>query len=260
MCGRYGVKVTFSTLAKLLRAEPIEEAEWGPDLNVAPTDPAPVLVAGDAGPHLALFRWGLVPFWAKSPREGARMINARAESLADKPAFREAFATRRLLVPASGWYEWTAAPTDLPPSASAEDKKPTPHWIHPPSSGPAPSAPEQLVLFAGLWAKWRDEARQETLRTFTIVTTDASPSTRAVHDRMPVVLDAAGQAAWLDPSTPPEALRALLVPYAGPLVHHRVGKAVNNVRADGPALILPVDETTGELRAEAARVQGKLAF
>jgi len=259
MCGRYGVNVAFSTLAKPLRAEPVDDDAWGPDLNVAPTDPAPVVLAADDGARrLALFRWGLVPFWAKGPREGAKMINARGESLAERPAFREALTERRLLVPASGWYEWTPAPAELPAGASAEDKKPTPHWIYPPAAPGDPVGPEQLVLFAGLWAKWRDPASAEPLRTFTIVTTEAAPSTRAIHDRMPVVLDAAGQAAWLDPTTPPEALRALLVPYDGPLVHHRVRKTVNSVRADGPELIEPADDASGA--GAGVRRQGKLAF
>lgn len=273
MCGRYGLKVSFSTLAKILGAKPVSDDDWGPDLNIAPTDPAPVLLAGeDGGARLDLFRWGLVPFWAKSAREGARMINARAETVADKPAFREALAKRRLLVPASGWYEWTHAPAEAGGAGGASDEggkgragkkaaapKPEPHWIHPaPGPGGAPGA-EQLVLFAGLWASWKDPATGESRRTFSVVTTDAAPSTRAVHDRMPVVLTPEGQAAWLDPQTPVEALRGLLVPYPGPLVHHRVSAAVNSVRADGPELIAPIGGDAGAAPAAKAS-QGRLGF
>lgn len=249
MCGRYGVRVTFSTLAKLLRAEPVAPDElgdeWGPDLNIAPTDRAPVVLppaAPGEAPRLELFRWGLVPFWAKSPREGARMINARGETLAEKPAFREALVERRLLVPASGWYEWTQAAPD------SADGKPDPHWLHPTSGAATEAGPAaltdstQLALFGGLWAKWKDPASGETLRTFSIVTTEAADSTRVLHERMPLVLAPEAQAAWLDPATPPEAVRALVVPYGGPIAHHRVGKAVNSVRADGPELIAPLPE------------------
>ncbi|MFO0748518.1 MAG: SOS response-associated peptidase [Myxococcota bacterium] len=242
MCGRYGVRVNFKTLAKLLRAEPVtpEETgdEWGPDLNVAPTDPAPVLLpplADGEPPRLELFRWGLVPFWAKSPREGARMINARAETLGSKPAFREALAERRLLVPASGWYEWTPAAPDSP------DPKPDPHWIHPGEHGQDPG-PEQLVLFGGLWARWKDPQSGETRRTFSIVTTAAAESTRVLHDRMPLVLGPEAQAAWLDARTPPDVIQGLLVPFPGRIAHRRVAKTVNSVRADGPELIEPLPE------------------
>jgi len=233
MCGRYGLRVNFQTLAKLLRAEPVADVEWGPDYNIAPTDQAPVLLPAPdtrALPELALFRWGLVPFWAKGPREGAKMINARSDGVATKPAFREALAARRLLVPASGWYEWTPAGPDT------ADRKPDPHWIH-----ALPEAPEQLSMFAGLWAKWKDPASGDTLRTFSIITTDAADTTRVIHDRMPVVLDAAAQARWLDPRTSTADAQALLVPYEGTLAHRRVRKEVNSVRSDGPQLIEPLE-------------------
>ncbi len=154
------------------------------------------------------------------------MINARAESFATKPAFRDAFRERRLLVPASGWYEWEAPPA-LAPGAAA---KPQPHWLYPPT--------EPLLLFAGLWARWRDQLSGHTRHTFTIVTTDAAPSARAVHDRMPAILPtAAAQALWLAADAEPAALQALLVPYEGPLTHHPVARTVNSVHNDGPALI-----------------------
>lgn len=254
MCGRYGLKTTFATLAKLLRAEPVGEdafdgpgpagaapaaAEWGPDYNIAPTDPAPVLWATpDGGRRLGLFRWGLVPFWAPDPKVGARMINARADTIATKPAFRDAFRERRLLVPASGWYEWEAPAA----CATGDDKKPQPHWLHPPEE-PANDAPEALLLFAGLWSKWRDKASNATRHTFTIVTTEAAPSTRAIHDRMPVIIPAAAQALWLAPDAAPHELQALLTPYTGALAHHAVARTVNSVHTDGPALIAPLTPT-----------------
>jgi len=248
MCGRFGVGLPFSTLAKLLRAEPLDEDEdaasssWGPDFNIAPTDRAPVLRRlPDGRRTLALFRWGLVPFWASDPKVGARMINARGDTVADKPAFRESFKTKRLLVPASGWYEWTH-PGPAPGTKKKDLPRPTPHWIASPSDEP--------LLFAGLWASWSNKASDTRLETFSIITTDAAPSTRAVHDRMPVILDAQQQELWLDPQTPLDVLGAMLGPYPGPLVHHPVDTAVNNVRADGAHLILPLmvpAKRTGEL-------------
>jgi putative SOS response-associated peptidase YedK len=257
MCGRYGLKTTFATLAKLLRAEPLPDDAWtGPDYNIAPTDPAPVLlVATDGRRQLGLSHWGLVPSWAKDTRIGARMINARAESIATKPAIRDAVRERRRLVPASGWYEWEA-PAALATGAAA---KPQPHWFYPPpeparsASTPVPSGPdgdvaelppEPLFLFAGLWARWRDHASGHTRHTFTIITTDAAPSARAVHDRMPVILPTAtAQALWLAPDAEPQALLALLAPYQGPLAHHVVARTVNSVHNDGPALIAPLAAT-----------------
>jgi putative SOS response-associated peptidase YedK len=237
MCGRYGLKTTFSTLAKLLRAEPIEDHDWGPDFNIAPTDPAPVLLRDDAGAtRLDVFRWGLLPFWADDPRIGARMINARSESVAKKAAFRESFETRRLLIPADGWYEWQAPPA----LATGADKKPQPWWFH--------AADDTPLVFAGIWSRWRDKSSGESRNTFSILTTDASPATAFVHDRMPVVLDADGRLAWLAPDTPKDALLELTRPFTGALVSHRVSKAVNSVRNDGPELIAPL----------AAEAQGKL--
>lgn len=236
MCGRYGVKLTFESLAKLLRAEPLDDdITWGPDFNIAPTDPAPVVVLHEDRPRLALFRWGLVPFWAKDKKVGARMINARADGVADKPAFRDSFRERRLLVPASGWFEWTHPPAD-PTRKKKDQPRPTPHWLHDPSGAP--------VLFAGLSASWKDRDSGEHLKTFSIITTDAAESTRAVHDRMPVILDPAQQSLWLSPTTPPDVLQAMLAPYLGPLSHHVVDTAVNDVRADGPHLIEPVSAPT----------------
>jgi len=234
MCGRFGLKTTFSTLAKLLRAGPVEDHEWGPDFNIAPTDPAPVLLRDASGAlHLDLFRWGLVPFWADDPKIGARMINARSDTVASKPAFKDAFATRRLLVPASGWYEWRhATPGPKANTSNTSDKRPQPYWIH--------ATDEAPLQFAGLWAKWKDKTSGDRRHTFTIITTDAAPSTAAVHDRMPVILTPTGRDLWLAPETDAATLQSLLVPYPGELALHPVSKQVNSVRSDGPELIFPL--------------------
>jgi len=225
MCGRFGLKTTFATLAKLLSAEPVEDSAWGPDYNIAPTDRAPVALAGDGGARrLALFRWGLVPFWAADPRGGARLINARAETIASKPAFRNAFATRRLLVPVSGWYEWQRPPD------RHNGSKPKPYWLH---------QDDDVLLLAGIWERWQDPHGAH-LETFAIATTDAASAVRAVHDRMPVILSREAQALWLAKDTPLETLRELMRPYQGALQFHAVARTVNSVRADGPDLIAPL--------------------
>ncbi|PKN55091.1 MAG: DUF159 family protein [Deltaproteobacteria bacterium HGW-Deltaproteobacteria-14] len=235
MCGRFTLSSPWKTVAKLLGAEPVDDAEWGPAYNICPTDPAGVIRVGPAGnAEAALFKWGLVPWWAKHPRVGVRFINARSETVATTAAFRDAFRQARCLVPASGFYEWTAEP--------GAPKKKQPHWIHP--------ADGDVVTFAGLWAEWRDPTTKAPLLTFTILTTAASEDVRPLHDRMPVVLDAADRARWLDPASAPDALAPLLGPWRGKLSHHPVGPGVSNVRADGPELIAPLRARPENLELE----------
>jgi putative SOS response-associated peptidase YedK len=234
VCGRIDLHTPPSRLARLLHAELAEgvDPEGTPRWNLPPTEGVLAMVAGrrpDAPPRvLATFRWGLVPAWAKDPSIGNRMINARAESLADKPAYRDAFAERRCLVIADGFYEWQAPGPGAP-------KGRIPYYFHRADGAP--------LAFAGLWDRWRDPARRPedgaVLRSCTIVTTDAGPDVAAVHDRMPAVVEAERFDDWLDPGlTDPEPLRSLLVPAAaGVLVSHRVDRAVNDVRNDGPELV-----------------------
>jgi putative SOS response-associated peptidase YedK len=234
VCGRIDLHTPPSRLARLLHAELAAgvDPEGTPRWNLPPTEGVLAMVAGrgqGAAPRvLATFRWGLVPAWAKVASIGNRMINARAESLADKPAYRDAFAGRRCLVIADGFYEWQA-------SGSGAPKRRTPYYFHRADGAP--------LAFAGLWDRWRDPARcpedGAVLRSCTIVTTAAGPDVAAVHDRMPVVVEAERFDDWLDPGLgDPEPLRSLLVPaHAGILVSHRVDPAVNNVRNDGPELV-----------------------
>ncbi len=233
MCGRYGLKLSFSELSALLAARPmpgLEDLDWGPDFNLAPTDLAPVVMEIDGERRLGLFRWGLLPFWASDPRMAAKLINARSETVSDKPAFREAFAKRRLLVPVSGWYEWQHHEEPRKKSAT----KPTPHWIH-------AEPPDQVLLLGGLGSHWVDKTSGVARDTFAIITTEASGAAAEVHDRMPLILSPELQALWLSPSTRRPVLSDLMQPYAGPLAHHEVSTEVNSVRADGAALIEPVD-------------------
>jgi putative SOS response-associated peptidase YedK len=162
----------------------------------------------------------LVPHWASDLTAGVKAINARAETVADKPTFRAAFKARRCLIPASGYYEWKAGP----------GKPKQPFFIHPRDGG--------LFAFAGLWDVWKKGA--EPVESCAILTTTASKATRHLHERMPVILDRAHFAAWLDPLTPLPALHELLRPGAAErITHHPVGAAVGNVKNDGPELVAP---------------------
>jgi len=195
-----------------------------PRYNIAPTQIAPVLLRSDDGAlKLRGYRWGLVPAWAQDEAIGNRLINARAETLTQKPAFRDAFERRRCLVPADGWYEWRK-----------EGKHKVPMWIHLRSRRP--------FAFAGLWERWRS-AGGEWLRTFAIVTSDAAPSVRDIHDRMPVVLSPGQRLRWLDPATPLSELADLARPYAGDdLEAWAVSRLVNSPDNDVPACVEPAPE------------------
>ncbi len=219
MCGRFVQEHTLAELSELYDAE-IRGEELGPRYNLAPTDPAAVVVQRPDGPRgVTVFRWGLVPRWADSPGVAARHINARAETVAGSPTFREAFARRRCIVPADGFFEWTR-----------DGSVRQPHLIRRRDRSP--------LAFAGLWATWRHPSSGVPLRTFAIVTTRANDTIATLHDRMPVALDSAGLARWLDPTTDTGELRALLEPTDdGGYETFPVPRLVNNVRNDGPALV-----------------------
>jgi putative SOS response-associated peptidase YedK len=170
-----------------------------------------------------MVKWGLVPRWAKDPSMGARMNNARAETVAEKPAYRDALARRRCLVLADGFYECQARPGK---------KSRQPYWIT--------RADKEPFAFAGLWATWH-APDESVLRTCTIVTTDANAALTAIHDRMPVILpDEQAEATWLDPATPPKVAQGLLLPLPDDAVRAReVGYAVSDARHDEPDCLDP---------------------
>lgn len=245
MCGRYASFRDAQDLADAFAVSPEEIAEDArelpPSWNVAPTDPVRVVVErerdGTPRRSLRVARWGLVPGWAKDPSIGSRMINARVETLATKPAFRRALVTRRCLVPAEGYFEWQRAPAGAHGGRASKQ----PFWIHPPDGAP--------VAFAGLFEFWRDASRpdddpQRWLVTTTVVTggtpTD-DPVLGAIHDRSPVILDPTRWDAWLDPRTDdPEAALDLLRGRPPALVATPVSTEVNRVGTQGPRLIEPV--------------------
>jgi len=246
MCGRY---VSARKKAELLEEFQVEldgvEDEPAPDYNVAPTKEVYAVLCrvpktGGAAPRpvrqLRRVRWGLVPSWAKDPSIGSRMINARIETVAVKPAFRAAFASRRCLIPADGFYEWMPVPGERP----GETRK-QPYFIHPADGG--------VLAMAGLYEFWQDPNRppddpERWLCTCTVITTTAEDRVGRIHDRMPLLLDRDRWADWLDPEFPDPA--ALLIPAdPGRLRAHPVSTRVNSVRNNGPELIKPVEINQG---------------
>jgi putative SOS response-associated peptidase YedK len=223
MCGRYTLtNVSPSLLGPLFGVEDVPEL--GPRFNVSPTQEAPIVrVAEPRGPRrLELARWGLVPSWAKDPSIGDRMINARAETVAEKPAFRSSFKSKRCLVVTDGFFEWKKI---------AGKKQPC--WIHRGDGSP--------FAFAGLWARWKD-AEGEPRDSFTILTTEARSIIADVHDRMPVFLAPDDYAAWLDPAEQRLDVLDALIRGRSPdeLVITPVSTRVNNPRNEGPENVRPL--------------------
>jgi putative SOS response-associated peptidase YedK len=222
MCGRYAQYSPADAIADLFGAS-LEIEGLAPRYNAAPTQWLPVIRRRPSGERvLQALRWGLLPSWAKDETIAARLINARAETLAEKPAFRAAYRARRCIVPADGFYEWAKRP----------DGK-QPYFVHAPDGN--------ILAFAGLWECWTRPADGEVIDSFTIVTTDANPRIRPLHDRMPVILAPEVVDVWLDPATDPARLTELLIPCPEErLTMHPVSRAVGNVRNEGQELIAGV--------------------
>ncbi len=238
MCGRYAsARSRIELLEEFAVQRDRTDAPLKPDYNVAPTKPVYAVLARQPreeppeppARELRVVRWGLVPSWAKDVSIGSRMINARAETVSEKPAFRNAFARRRCLLPADGYYEWQ------PPPAGTKGPK-QPYFI---------CRPDRVVLaFAGIYEFWRDgslpsEDPAAWLWTAAIITTTAPDELGEIHDRMPMVIDRASWADWLDPSnTDSGDIRALLAPAAAHgLISYPVSLAVHSVRNNGPERI-----------------------
>lgn len=234
VCGRFVSSSSAARIAEFFGAS-FDSEPIAPSYNVAPTNEVYAVVADSGGDrHLTTYRWGLVPSWAKDVKVGAKMINARGETLADKPAFKSLFRKHRLLVPMDGFYEWRAATA----SAGAKPVK-QPMYIHRVDDAP--------LAVAGLWAAWREPGAAPDapwLHTCTVVTTSANAAISAVHDRMPVILADDTWERWLDPTfTDLDALQAMLAPAPEELLTmHPVSTAVNNVRNNGRELTDPAPE------------------
>ena len=219
MCGRFAFYSPAEAVTRLFGAGC--EEDLTPRYNIAPTQAAPVLRRNETGTRsLDMLRWGLVPFWAKDVAIGNRMINARSETVASKPAFRNAYRSRRCLILADGFYEWQRAATGKIP------------WYIFQSSG-------DPFAMAGLWERWQAEG-QDPLETFTILTRAADPWMNAIHHRMPVIVDEQAAARWLDPATDAAELTAVLEGVTSiALDAVEVSRRVNSPANEGPDLIQP---------------------
>jgi putative SOS response-associated peptidase YedK len=236
MCGRYTLRTSGERLARHFRLQRAPELPFR--YNIAPTQPVPAIRQTAEGRQLAMLRWGLVPYWSKDLRGGARMINARAESVATKPAFQAAFKQRRCLVPADGFYEW---------------KKPSPKQREPYLIYLKDGEP---FAFAGLWESWKGP--EGVVETCSIITTDANELVRPLHDRMPVILATRDYDKWLDAAIEDAAqLEPLLKPYpASEMALRAVNPIVNNARNEDPRCVEPA-EATRMLRHESDRRKTK---
>ncbi|MGE0641803.1 MAG: SOS response-associated peptidase [Thermoanaerobaculia bacterium] len=226
MCGRYFLTTPGEVLAELFETPaPPEEVALAirPRFNIAPSQEVPIVRATATGTReLSLVRWGLVPHWAKDPAIGNRLINARSESVAGKPSFRDSFRKRRCLVPADGYFEWQNV---------GGAKQP---WAFRLKSA------EPMAL-AGIWSAWNDPQGGGLLESCAILTTAPNELAATVHDRMPVILPAARRGDWLDAATPGEALAGFLAALpATEMLAYPVGRKVGNPRNDSPELIEPL--------------------
>lgn len=224
MCGRYTLSSPSDLLADLLEIDSVPDL--APRYNIAPTQEAAVVrVAEESGNRvLGMLRWGFIPFWAKDPAIGNRMINARAETVAEKPAYRASFKHKRCVVPADGFYEWQAI-----------GGRKQPHYFR--------LLDREPFAFAGLWDRW-EKGDGEPLETFTILTTEPNQAVAAVHRRMPVILEPEAIETWLDPGI---VDGERLIPLLGPLPAERmegypVSTFVNSPGNDSPRCIEPLAE------------------
>jgi putative SOS response-associated peptidase YedK len=236
MCGRFTLRTPAAELVEIFHV--VRSIELEPRYNIAPTQPIAIVRAEPSGRVMTNVRWGLVPAWSSGPKQGPPMINARAETAARRPAFRDSFRQRRCLVPADGFFEWR----------KTEGRTKEPCYIRLQSGRP--------FAFAGLWDAWRPgpsaagagaesarpPAEEARLESCTILTTDANALLHDLHDRMPVILRPQDYDRWLDPSLADVAeLEALLAPYpSDEMKVEPVSTLVNNARNDSPECIRPV--------------------
>ena len=223
MCGRFGMMVNIKQAAEQYGAKP--KFQFEPSFNISPGQTIPAITYENEELIIEGFRWGFTPHWAKDPEIGMRMINARSESIHEKPAFRNAFANSRCLILATGFYEW-----------KKEENDKVPYYIK--------LKDRQLFSFAGLWTTWQSEGKE--LKSCTIITTKPNSFVKDIHDRMPVILKKEHETPWLKSDTTGEELRSMLAPYpAGGMDGYQVSKHVNYPQNDSPELIRPV---SGESR------------
>jgi putative SOS response-associated peptidase YedK len=237
MCGRYAI-TTAPEAIRALFGYP-EQPNFPARYNVAPTQPVPIVRLAEGQRSFTLVRWGLIPAWVKDPRSFSLLINARGESVLDKPAFRNAMRRRRCLFPADGFYEWRQ-----------EGKAKRPFFIRPKSGTP--------VAFAGLWETWTGPNGEE-MDTAAIVTTTANRALRHIHDRMPVIVAQAAFDFWLDGNNvDAETAAALIAPAPDDLLEtYEISSAVNSAANDSAELIAPVEPGRPLVEPQAARAKPK---
>ena len=223
MCGRYMITSAREAIKRVFDVPTL--FELAPRYNVAPTQNVPVVRLEEGECELVMLRWGLIPSWAKDPEIGNRMINARAETVAEKPSFRAAFRRRRCLVVADGFYEWQKRPHGPK----------QPYYITVGNGGP--------FGFAGLWERWSDPIEDYPVESCAIVTTAANDLLKPIHDRMPVIIGPSDFDAWLDTSGNPAIAQALLAPYPAERMSARpISRRINKVKNDDPACLEPLEE------------------
>jgi putative SOS response-associated peptidase YedK len=229
MCGRYRLAKRKQLVEEQFNTVPEsdDEQDWKPRYNIAPTQPVPVIRQNpkETVRELSMMRWGLIPLWSKDSSGAARMINARSETAATLPAFRDAFKLRRCLIPADGFYEWEKAGKVRQPHCFEVNKG-------------------ELFAFAGLWERWKNP-NGEWIKTCSILTTTPNALTLAIHDRMPVILDRADYDLWLDPGMRNvDAATEMLKPYDSRIMRcYPVSSRVNNVINDDKECSAPVELT-----------------
>ncbi len=222
MCGRYNLIADAQAFIDAFQV--INRLDWRPRYNIAPSQEVPAIRQETEGRKAVLLRWGLIPHWAKEEKFGYRTINARAETVHTKPAFRSAFKRRRCLIPATGFYEWRKLNRHKQPyNIRLKDR--------------------ELFAFAGLWEHWQSPEGAE-IESCTIIVTDANEVLKPIHDRMPVILDPDQYDSWLDPQLQdPEILKPLLKPYPSErLEYWPVSRRVGNPANDDPSLVEPLEE------------------
>ena len=220
MCGRSSLTKTEKELEKRFNAtfytDELERYNPIPNFNIAPTNYCPVITIDDPS-HLSIYRWGLLPFWAKTEKEASKMINLRAETIIEKASFKKMLMAKRCLVPLDGFYEW-----------KKDGRQKIPFRIV--------TNDQSFFAVAGLWSVWEREGIQ--LETFTIITTPPNSFMAQIHDRMPAILTPENESHWLDPGLSADDLLGLLQPYPSEQMYmHRVSDLVNNVRNNSPELI-----------------------
>lgn len=220
MCGRFSLNTEVQVLVDLFEIERVlfDPAELRPRYNIAPSQMVPLVRSGASGRELVLARWGLVPRWSKQPKSKYSTINARAETVADKPTYRDCFRHRRCLIPTTGFYEW-----------KREGDAKVPYYVR--------VAEKDIFALAGLWDHWERDG--EKFDSCSIIVTAANPTMQRIHDRMPVILHEAQYSTWLSSEhfDRPQ-LESLLLPFAGALEVHPVSRKVNSPRNDDPSLIV----------------------